>query len=173
MIPPPKLCPDCRLQRRVAWRNERFMYKRKCDATGKDIISMYPPDSPFKIYEQSVWWGDSWNALDYGRDFDFNRPFFEQSRELQLEVPRLALVNKNSKNSQFTNHSADNKTKTNTYQQMECVDQPIVGCLLDGWVLLDHGLLHVEEKHFQPSEAGPHPGGALLGGWGMSCIGAV
>jgi hypothetical protein len=109
MIPPPKLCPDCRLQRRVAWRNERFMYKRKCDATGKDIISMYPPDSPFKIYEQSVWWSDSWNALDYGRDFDFNRPFFEQFRELQLEVPRLALVNKNSHNSQYTNHAGDNK----------------------------------------------------------------
>lgn len=108
-VPPPTHCPDCRNQRRISWRNERYMYKRKCDATGQDIVSMYPPDSPFKIYEQSVWWGDSWNALEYGRDFDFNRPFFEQFRELQLQVPRLALVNKNSLNSQYTNHSADNK----------------------------------------------------------------
>ena len=108
-LPPPSQCPDCRQQRRLSWRNERYMYKRTCDATGHDIVSMYPPDSPFKIYKQDIWWGDSWNALEYGREFDFNRPFFEQFRELQLQVPRLALVNKNGQNSQYTNHSSDNK----------------------------------------------------------------
>ncbi|MFH1444317.1 MAG: hypothetical protein ABIG34_02920 [Candidatus Peregrinibacteria bacterium] len=108
-IPPPTLCPDCRQQRRLAWRNERFMYRRKCDFSNKEIISMYPPDSPFKIYEQDVWWSDKWNALTYGRDFDFNRPFFDQFRELQLEVPRVALVNKQSENAHYTNHSGKNK----------------------------------------------------------------
>jgi hypothetical protein len=32
-IPPPTLCPDCRQQRRLSFRNERNLYKRKCDAT--------------------------------------------------------------------------------------------------------------------------------------------
>ena len=85
------------------------MYRRKCDATGKEIISMYPPDCPFKIYEQSYWWSDKWDALSYGREIDFSRPFFEQFRDLQLSVPRMALVNKHSENSAFTNHAADNK----------------------------------------------------------------
>ncbi len=70
---------------------------------------MYPPDSPFKVYDQDVWWSDQWDATQYGRDFDFNRPFFEQFRELQLAVPRVALVNKQSENSEYTNHSGKNK----------------------------------------------------------------
>lgn len=53
----PSLCSDCREQRRLAWRNERFMYKRTCAATGKSIVSMYPPDSPFIVYDPAVWWG--------------------------------------------------------------------------------------------------------------------
>jgi hypothetical protein len=85
------------------------MYRRKCDFSGKDIVSMYPPDSPFKVYEQDIWWSDQWNALAYGRDFDFGRPFFQQFRELQLQVPRVALVNKQSENAHYTNHSGKNK----------------------------------------------------------------
>jgi len=108
-IPPPTLCPDCRQQRRLAWRNERYMYRRKCDFSGKEIVSMYPPDSPFKVYEQEIWWSDQWNALKYGRDFDFSMPFFAQFRELQLAVPRVALVNKQSENAHYTNHSGKNK----------------------------------------------------------------
>lgn len=108
-VPEPTLCPDCRQQRRLAWRNERQMYKRKCDFSDKEIISMYPPDSPFPVYEQDFWWSDQWDALSYGRDFDFSRSFWDQFRELQLSVPRLALVNKQSKNSHYTNHAGKNK----------------------------------------------------------------
>lgn len=108
-VPKPTMCHDCRQQRRLAWRNERYMYKRKCDFSGDEIISMYPPDSPFKIYKQDIWWSDKWDATEYGREFDFDRPFFEQFRELQLEVPRVALVNKQSQNSDYTNHASKNK----------------------------------------------------------------
>ncbi|MBT6068938.1 hypothetical protein HOG48_04235 [Candidatus Peregrinibacteria bacterium] len=100
-VPEPTLCPACRMQRRTTFRNERNLYMRKCDATGRDIISVYPPDSPFKIYDQTVWWGDSWNAVEYGRDFDFNRPFFEQFYELALDVPRINLQNRNCENSEY------------------------------------------------------------------------
>ena len=72
-IPTPTLCPEERQRRRLSWRNERTLYKRKCDATGKDIISMYSPESPFTVYEQKERWSDNWNALSYGRDFDFSR----------------------------------------------------------------------------------------------------
>ncbi len=70
---------------------------------------MYPPDSPFKVYEQSIWWSDSWSGLSYGRPIDWNRTFFEQFRDLQLAVPRVALVNKHSENALYTNHSGKNK----------------------------------------------------------------
>ncbi|TSC60662.1 MAG: Uncharacterized protein Greene041662_148 [Candidatus Peregrinibacteria bacterium Greene0416_62] len=53
-IPSPKLCPDCRQQRRLAFRNERHLYHRKCDKTGRQIISVYSPDKPFPVYEQEL-----------------------------------------------------------------------------------------------------------------------
>lgn len=30
-VPPPTFCPECRLVRRLVTRNERTLYKRKCD----------------------------------------------------------------------------------------------------------------------------------------------
>ncbi|KKS58590.1 MAG: hypothetical protein UV23_C0004G0030, partial [Candidatus Nomurabacteria bacterium GW2011_GWF1_42_40] len=108
-VPPPTFCPDCRYIRRLLDRNEYNFYKRKCDATGKDIISIYRPDAPFSVYEQEYWKSDAFDAKDYGRDFDFSRSFFEQYEELRREVPHLAMVNSNSVNSEYTNQSQDNK----------------------------------------------------------------
>lgn len=94
IIPPPTLCPDCRAQRRLSFRNERKLYKRKCDATGKDIISVYSPASPFTVYEQDYWWSDVWDPMDYGREFDFTRGAFEQFGELMGKVPKVNIINK-------------------------------------------------------------------------------
>ncbi|MFA5855240.1 MAG: hypothetical protein WC846_03075 [Candidatus Gracilibacteria bacterium] len=90
-VPSPTLCPDCRAQRRWAFRNQYNLYHRKCDFSGKEIISLYSQDKPYKIYDEEIWWSDKWNALDYGRDFDFSRPFFEQFNELLLAVPRRSM----------------------------------------------------------------------------------
>ena len=108
-IPAPTLCPDCRFQRRISFRNERKLYHRKCDLTGKQIISVYAPDGPYKAYEQSAWWSDAYDPLQYGRDVDFNQPFFDQFVELNREVPKLAIQNAKSENSEYTNYSAENK----------------------------------------------------------------
>lgn len=64
-IPFPTLCPDCRQQRRLSWRNERNLYKRPCDATGKSIISVYSAEKPYKVFEQNEWWSDKWNPMGY------------------------------------------------------------------------------------------------------------
>jgi CxxC-x17-CxxC domain-containing protein len=133
-VPTPKLCPSERCRRKSVWRNEKKLYRRKCDFSQKDIIAMYAPKSPFKVYNQESWWSDKWNALDYGRDFDFSRPFFEQFRELQLEVPRISLMNKNSQNCQYTNHSANNK---NCYLSTVIFDSEDI--YYSNWVI-DHGV---------------------------------
>ncbi len=109
LIPPPTLCPDCRQQRRLSFRNERKLYKRKCDFSGKDIVSIYSPDKPYKVYEQSILWGDQWSAFDYGMDFDFSQSFFEQFEELLLKVPRMNLLNVNNENSPYAHYSSNNK----------------------------------------------------------------
>ncbi len=104
LIPTPTICPDCRQQRRLSFRNERNLYRRKCDLTGKDIISIYSPDKPYKVYGQDAWWSDKWDAMDYARDFDFSRWFFGQFDELMKQVPQLWLLNTDNENAEYNNY---------------------------------------------------------------------
>ena len=108
-ITPPSLCPSCRAIRRLSFRNERNLFRRVSDATQKDIISMYHPQSPFIIYESEVWWENGWDAKSFGRPVDFTRGFFNQFRDLQRVVPRVSLIQRNSENSEYTNICAFNK----------------------------------------------------------------
>ena len=73
-VPPPTFCPECRLQRRLSVRNERNLYKRKCDATGENIISIYRTGVPFPVYQQDYWKSDRFEAMEYGRGFDLVSP---------------------------------------------------------------------------------------------------
>ncbi len=108
-VPAPTFCPECRYIRRLLDRNEYNLYKRKCNATGENIISIYRSDVLFPVYKQEYWKSDSWDALEYGRDFDFSKLFFDQYEELRNVVPHLAMVNSNSVNSEYTNQSQNNK----------------------------------------------------------------
>lgn len=108
-LPLPTLSADLRLQRRLAFRNERSLYQRKSDLSGKSMICMYSSDKPYKVYEQDEWWGSTWDGLVYGRDFDFNRPFFEQFKELELVVPHNALYTTGAENSHYTNFTLHTK----------------------------------------------------------------
>ncbi|MEK7529046.1 MAG: hypothetical protein AAB592_04730, partial [Patescibacteria group bacterium] len=92
-VPEPKNCPDCRLIRRFMERNPKTLYYRTCDATGKKILSQYHQGQPFPVYGPELWWSDDWDGLEYGRDLDFKRPFFEQFLELKNATPHLSLFN--------------------------------------------------------------------------------
>lgn len=108
-VPPINLPFEDAQRRRLCFRNERSLYTRKCDATGEQIISIYEQNKPYKVYKSDYWYSDKWSPLEYGRDFDFSRPFFDQFAELQLEVPRLALSNINGVNSDYCNMTYRNK----------------------------------------------------------------
>ena len=108
-IPTPKLCQDCRLQRILAWRKEVPLYSRKCDLTGKPIISLYPPNSEYVVYAQDVWWSEEWSPFECGRDFDFNRPFFEQFNEFLKTVPHMGITISHGENSDYCPHSTNYK----------------------------------------------------------------
>jgi hypothetical protein len=86
-VPSPTFCALCRAQRRFAYRNERKLFKVKDHITKKDIFSTYPAESGRKIITREAWLGDSWDAMEYARDYDFSKNFFEQLNELEKEVP--------------------------------------------------------------------------------------
>jgi hypothetical protein len=123
LIPPPTLCPDCRQQRRLAWRNERKLYKRKCDASKKEIISIYNPEQPFPVYENEEWWKDSWDGKFFGKPFDFSRSFTEQFQEILQKVPKMARIQQGeNENSQFTNCASWNKNCYLIFGSDNCED---------------------------------------------------
>jgi hypothetical protein len=109
-VPPPTFCPECRLQRRLAWRNERGLSKRKCNAPGhaEDIISIYS-DPKLVVYDHEYWWSDAWDALAYGKEYDFSRPFLAQFRELLERTPLLTLADSKSVNSSYCNMTVEQK----------------------------------------------------------------
>lgn len=108
-IPSPTLCPEERQRRRLMRRNERKLYKKKCDATGDSIVSIYSPEKVYKVYKQDFWWSDEWDAIDYGIDFDFNKSFSHQYHELLLDTPLPSLSNFNNENCDYANYLNDSK----------------------------------------------------------------
>jgi len=129
-VPFPLLCPKCRMQRRLSYRNERNLYKRKCPVSGKEIISCFSTDKEFTIYDIDVWWSDQYDPLEYGVDYDFSRPFFEQFYELRRRVPRLALQQqKPNWNSEYCNCMSQNKNCYLVFSTNRCED-----CYYGSWV---------------------------------------
>lgn len=108
-LPEPDLCPLCREQNRIAFRNERKLYKRECSICKKEIISVYSPDKDRKVACSKCFWSDSNNALSVGSKYEPSRSFFDQFSELLHNAPLLALFVKNAENSDYVNQEEDIK----------------------------------------------------------------
>jgi hypothetical protein len=108
-VPPPTWCPDCRMVRKLLFRNERDLYKKKCDFCGKVVISIYSEKTSLRVYCQDCWWGDLWNPLSFGADYDYSKNFLSQLKDLYSAVPQMSLFNTKSVNSDYCNFSAENK----------------------------------------------------------------
>lgn len=55
-LPMPVHCPNCRRWARERFKNPRELHKRKCGKCNKEILTTYPPDSPYLIYCQKCYW---------------------------------------------------------------------------------------------------------------------
>ncbi|MFA6024602.1 MAG: hypothetical protein WC777_05375 [Candidatus Gracilibacteria bacterium] len=103
-VPAPKLCPKDRLKRRLSFRNERKLYARTCDASGKQIVSNIRPDAPFPVFHTDEWQKQA-HEVPKLEAFDFNRSFLEQFKELWLKAPRMHKATAgNEENSEYSNH---------------------------------------------------------------------
>ncbi|MFA4975521.1 MAG: hypothetical protein WC839_02190 [Candidatus Paceibacterota bacterium] len=92
-VPPPTFCPECRSQRRLAWRNNMSLYSRKCDLCQKSIVALYSLTSNILVYCNKCWWSDKWDPKSYAVDYNFSKSFFTQYIELIKKVPHSATVN--------------------------------------------------------------------------------
>jgi hypothetical protein len=109
-VPPPTFCPECRFQRRMSFRNERALYKRKCDLCGEEKILIYRAGTDFKVYCFECFHSDKWIGNTYSKDYNFSTPFFTQYKELYDSVPRLGIIKQGfNKGSEYTNRVSDLK----------------------------------------------------------------
>jgi len=106
-VPPPTWCPDCRLMRRMSWRNERFLYRRKDAYSDKEIFSVYSPDTKVVVYDFEFWISDGWDQNKSGREYNWNKPFLEQFNELLHSTPLPSRTVLSLINSDYVNQ-ADN-----------------------------------------------------------------
>ncbi len=109
LIPAPTLCPEERLRRRLAWRNMHHLYKSQCAITGKDIITVFPPNRWYKVVDQAIWWSDRVDTIEQWSMYDFSRTFTQQFDTLLKEtfLPCLSneyATNENSDYAQGTNY---------------------------------------------------------------------
>ena len=145
-VPPPTFCPECRLVRRLSFRNERALYKRKCDLCVKDEILMFDQNSPFKAYCFSCWWSDGWDPMQYGKEYIFDKPFFEQYKELLSMVPRPGKIQQEyNVNSEYTNRVSNMK---NCYLTFGCNEDE--DCMYGSW--MNDDIQSVDCLHVQKSE---------------------
>lgn len=100
-VPPPTWCPNCRAQRRFAWRNESHMLQKRDALRGELTFSNFSEASPLQIYQPDDWYSDSWDPLSYGRDYDFSKPFFAQFAELLHAVPVPSRIIDGSENCDY------------------------------------------------------------------------
>ena len=110
-VPVPTLCPEERERRRMIWSNQRFLYKRKCNGTGKAIISNFSQEQKFPVYDVQYFFSNNWDQLKTGQNFDFSQNFFDQFSNLLKTAPRLALQRspEYDENSDYTNYAGKNK----------------------------------------------------------------
>ncbi len=108
-FPKPSKRPTQRLFERLTHFNQLHVYIRICDATGKRMLSMFNETVKFPVYDNEYWWGDNWDPCSYGRNFNFNRSFFEQIEELRDVVPQLARSVTKNVNSDYCNNANQNK----------------------------------------------------------------
>ncbi|MFH1218707.1 MAG: hypothetical protein V1679_02600 [Candidatus Peregrinibacteria bacterium] len=108
-VPAPTLCPDCRTQRRWAHRGKN-LYIRKCDKCQKRTMSWFHPDlKTATTYCGDCFYSDENDPANLARNFDFNRPFFEQFKELAKEAPRHISNTMHDENSEYIICAHNNK----------------------------------------------------------------
>ncbi len=121
-VPAPTWCPQCRLMRKMTWRNERTLYKRKCDLCEKDMITIYAPGSVERVYCTQCWYSDALDSTEYGAAYDFSKPFFPQFSELLRKTPHLNLMLTSVEGSEYNNYSLYLKNCYMIFGSWRCED---------------------------------------------------
>lgn len=87
-LPSPDRSPEERARLRMSFASAGLLFMRPCDRTGASIISVFPPESSFPVYEADAWAAREWNPFRFGKTYKPKSPFLPQLQILWHTVPR-------------------------------------------------------------------------------------
>jgi len=117
-IPIPEECFLCRTRHRLAfWTFGKFR-KGKSDLSGESLITVLPEKPRFPIYTSKEWFSDDWEppATDYNPD----KSFFDQLKELQEKTPHPHQFGRNNFNSDWCDDVWESKNCYLCRSLLEC-----------------------------------------------------
>lgn len=105
----PDECFECRLKHQLGFSVFGKFRKGVSDLSGDSLITVLPENARYPIYKSSEWWGDAWDPMSFGVEYDGNRSFFEQLKELQEKIPRPHQEAQNNLNCEWCNDVWESK----------------------------------------------------------------
>lgn len=132
-VPPPTLCPICRMQRRLAFRSHFVpsFFKKTCSAPGhsEKVISLYSEKNPLKVYDEKFYISDAWDRMEFGREYKMGESFFKQYGDLARDFPHQTLQRDlNSINCEYT--ASGNSSKNCYYTAVPLESENIYYCYI-------------------------------------------
>ncbi len=118
---PSRLSPHARF-RRIASRVGGFELHKRI-VQGQEMISVFDPESPTKLIPSEEFFGDAFDACEYGVPYDVHTSFFEQWKTFSLGVPRPVIFqDPASQNSPWALYDLGFKNCYFTYAGLEIAD---------------------------------------------------
>lgn len=111
-VPPPNFCLSCRRIQRYANINILKLSKINCQAPNHNekIISIFPENCPFPVFDYKFFISDEFDAFIYGKDFNIET-YLEDFFEIRKKFPLPSFLNRDplSVNSEYSNGGRDTK----------------------------------------------------------------
>ncbi len=125
-VPPPSFCPTCRRMRRLVHMGMLRLFKRDCMAPehAEKMISTFPPDCPFPIYDYKYFIGDAFDPLSFGMEYDPAQSPLSQLLTLRKQFPLPSFLNRDlaSTNSDYSSGGRNTKNAYYAGGCFECED---------------------------------------------------
>ena len=106
-VPLPTVSPGESIRNKLGFLNIYNLFFNISAKTGKKIISTYPPQTKYKIWEHSLWSDSDFSQIN--NVYDQKQSFFQQYKNFQLKIPRPNLFMRNAVNSEYSSDTIDVK----------------------------------------------------------------
>lgn len=115
----PDAKPQYRIRHLGAFWQHWTLHPRKCDKTGKNIISGLPASCPYPVWHKAEWVA---HAKPPSAEFDSDQPIFEQAWELFQRCPIPHNLGSHSENCEYTDDWWYSKNSYLCHSGYKCED---------------------------------------------------